>query len=76
MSKNQENTMQVPVPPQLSCMDWLNENKLMVILVILAIAAAIWYFWFREDADDLSLQSPELTTPPGGKSFNIIRMRR
>jgi len=63
MSKSQEDTTQPPPTPDVSYMDWINENKLMIILVVLVIAAVIWYMWFREDADTVSIITPVLSTP-------------
>jgi hypothetical protein len=77
-NRDRENQMQVPVTPEMTWMEWISENKLMVILVILIIAAGIWYFWYREDSGEISPASPQLTTPAatGGKTFSITRTRR
>lgn len=62
MSNGQDDTMQPPPPPDVSYMDWIAENKLMVILVVLVIAALIWYFWFRDDSDTITVATPVLST--------------
>lgn len=61
MSKGSEDAIQPPPTPDVSYMDWINENKLMIILAVVIIAALVWYFWFRHDGDDITVVTPNLT---------------
>jgi hypothetical protein len=73
MSNGQDDTTQPPPSPDVSYMDWINENKLMIILVVLVIAALIWYFWFREDSDVISVLTPALSTPAEPLIIKTVR---
>jgi len=70
MSRNAEDASR----QQMSWMDWIRENKIMVFIVILFIVGAIWYYQSDSSSGTSSPATPQLSTTPGS-GVRVTRMR-